>query len=321
LEAGNGGTVPAVQSTDKVVAIYLSDIHLSLKPPAARRGEDDWFNAMAYTLGQVTAAASRYDVPVLCTGDIFDHWRAEPALVNFALGFLPDMYAIPGQHDMPLHSLELIKKSAFWTLVMAGKVTPVMPAPAQPVVIQKQGLVVYGFPWGSPITPPLEYEKNWSPIALVHQYIWQQGACYPGAPEENKVSKVRGLLSGYLSAAFGDNHQGFVFDLGEGRKGMNCGTLMRRKADEAGYTPHIGLLCRSGNVLVHHLRTSTEVLDKTVKDVRSPEEVTDLRVFFDEIGNMQRNTIDFLEALKWAMESRNVEVDVRKEILKATGLG
>jgi len=306
-----------VRTTDKVLAILCADIHLSLRPPRARRKEADWFDAMACSLGELTALANRYEAPILCAGDIFDYWRAEPELINFALNHLPNMYAIPGQHDLPLHNIDLIKRSAFWTMVLAEKIEPIIHK--TPILIEND-IVVHGFPFGSPILPFEEQSKKYH-IALAHDYFWTDVYHFPGAPKEHEASQYRSKIKGYFAVAFGDNHKGFLTKVNN-IPVLNCGTLMRRKTDEAEYEPQIGLLCASGQILIHKLKTSHESL-LTAKDeaegVRKMLTAHDLDDFVTGLMELQGKTFDFLEAIEFAMKEKMVDNNVRQIILEALG--
>lgn len=106
------------------MAVLCGDLHLSEKAPVARwREKDEWYGAMARALDELSELSRSYASPIICAGDVFDRWKASPALIHFALTNLPvDMHCIPGQHDLPYHSLENMNESAYGVLVKAGKI-------------------------------------------------------------------------------------------------------------------------------------------------------------------------------------------------------
>lgn len=62
--------MPVVQQAPKdLVAVLVSDIHLSQKPPVARSAEGSWYQAMQRQLAEVKRVAK--GAPVLCAGDVF----------------------------------------------------------------------------------------------------------------------------------------------------------------------------------------------------------------------------------------------------------
>ncbi len=306
-----------MQKRDKVIAILCSDIHLSAKPPRARRKEACWFDAMAYTLTQMRALSERYTAPILCAGDLFDHWRAEPELINFAINYLPEMYAIPGQHDLPLHNIDLIKRSAFWTMVLVGRVTPVHFGKP---LIAENNLVIHGFPWDTTIAP-FEGESKKHHVAICHQYFWTNHHHFPGAPKEREAKVYRNKIKGYHAVAFGDNHKGFLTKINDTFV-LNCGGFTRRKSDEENYEPQVGLLCRSGRIIIHKFKTSHEkfiTLAEEEEGLRKMLRVNDMGDFLVGLSELQQQSFDFVEALNYAMEKKSVSNNIRRLILQALG--
>ena len=308
-----------LQQPDKVIALLCSDIHISQKPPRARRGEPSWFGAMANTLNQLKGLANHYSVPILCAGDIFDHWRADPELINFAINYLPEMYAIPGQHDLPLHNIDLMERSAYWTMVLIGRITPVTSYKA---VVAPNNMVIHGFPWGTSIKP-FEKESKKDHVALCHEYFWEGGHCFPTAPKANESKQYKDRIKGWHSVAFGDNHKGFLTEINK-ISVLNCGTLMRRKSDEVDYRPQIGLLCRSGKIIIQKLKIKMEkftTLDEEFLGTRKMMRVHDLGDFMAGLTELQHKTFDFIEAIEFAMEEKIVKNSVRELIVESLGRG
>lgn len=302
---------------DKVIAILCSDLHLCPKPPRARRGEPNWFDAMKNPLRQLFVLSGRYRCPIICAGDVFDHWKAEPELINFAINYLPEMYAVPGQHDLPLHSMDLIKRSAFWTMVLVGKINPLMPG--KPVVAENN-MVIHGFPWGSKIKP-FTGKSGKLQIGVCHEYFWDSNHCFPGAPKEKESKRYRDEVQGYHAVAFGDNHKGFLTEVG-GTPVLNCGGFMRRSSDEVDYEPQVGLLCKSGKIMIHKLRTEDEkftTLEEEDNGVRKMLKAHDMTDFISGLSELNQKSFDFVLALEMAMEEKMVTNGVRKLILEALG--
>jgi len=196
-------------------AIFVSDIHLSHLAPALRSNEPDWYEAMARPVRELRRLAGKLNVPVICAGDVFDKWSPPAELITFAIQELPEMYAVPGQHDLKHHSYEDIEKSGYWTLVEAGVIHHLEPGSPQRV----NNLELYGFPWKHPITPcPNKNERL--KVAVIHAYCWEGQYKYLNAPESGNVRNFK--LSGYDAAVIGDNHIGWARG-----KVCNCGGFMR----------------------------------------------------------------------------------------------
>lgn len=303
--------MPRLRSGNPVIAIEISDIHLSDKAPVARSGEPDWYKAMARPLKEVSKLARKYSCPVVCAGDIFHKWDSSAALINFALHYLPDgMLSIPGQHDLPLHNYTDIKKSAYWTLVKSGKIRNLQHG----IVTAIDNLRLYAFPWGFPITkcpdPPHTFGLN---VAVIHHYVWIDGRGFPGAPEDSKLSNLKRQLKGYDHALFGDNHLSF-------RSGpvFNPGSLMRRASDQSEHRPVVGLLRADGTLERHYSDTRKDVLHETVPTV-VPQAVEGLCLskFVRGLQALGGESLCFEQAVRVAFKTFKVSKSIKRLILQA----
>lgn len=280
------------------IAICVSDLHLSHKPPVARSTEPDWYLAMERQLGQLRDLASRYGVPVLCAGDVFDHWDAPAELIHFAHKHLPKMFAVPGQHDLPHHNYALKYKSAYQILEDLGTIENIEPGGRRVF----DGFTVTGYPWGSPIAQPAEGEQPIH-IALVHAYCWAKGFSYPDAPQVARLSNYRKQLLqfGYTHGVFGDNHRGFTSLSSKGDPTIvNCGTFFRRRSDEVGYRSFATLLRSDGSLAQIEYDTDGDKFHIPGRSdfVTDLAQTIDMRDFMDELGKLGGTALDFFDALK-----------------------
>jgi hypothetical protein len=200
----------------RIIALFISDPHLSLTPPIWRSAEPDWLAAQARPFEELNKLQQRYDCPIFCAGDIFDKWcgvtgSGGAELINWAIEHLPKMYAIPGQHDLPNHSLKDIKCSAYWTLIKAGKIINI--EKEKPIKLEKHRLKIYGFPWGTNITKCYDKIEGWTHIALVHSYIWYKSYKYTGAPITQNIENYKNIFSTYDIVSVGDNHSGWTYEI------------------------------------------------------------------------------------------------------------
>ena len=310
--------MPTMRPDYPVVAILCSDVHLTLKPPVAREEEPNWLNAMERPWTEISHLAIEWEAPILCAGDIFDRWNSSAELINWALDILPDIYAIPGNHDLPYHNHALAHRSAYGALVRAGKIMQLTPEGT--VIHQlKDGpnLHLYGFPFGSPIRPPVREDSNGLYIALIHEYIWIKGKSYPGAAKEGKLSNNEKAYKGYNVVAIGDNHQGFRRRTLDDVEVFNCGTLMRRKSNEIDYRPHVGLVYANGAVEPHYLDTNKDIITKVLRgeEIEVDPEIAKFVAEMAALGDS--HTLDFLQIMKKAMKKAKVNPLVKKYILEA----
>jgi len=329
------------ETNEEVIAILCADIHLQAQPPIWRSAEPDWYEAMQRPLDEIKALQKQTgrNCPVLCAGDIFDKWygavgKQSSELINWALKHLPDhMYCIPGQHDLPDHNYEQIWRSAYSTLVRAGKIKDIQFGLEEIVELgggrYGQGLLdngevctddirVYGFPYGLPLRPLENRNKRHFHIALAHEYIWMTGHSYPGAPKEGhlktKVSKIKNQMwNGYDVVVYGDNHKGFLGYLATTAI-FNCGTLMRRASDEIDYKPRVGLLYEDGTIKPHYLDTSKDKYIEKVED--APLEEMDMSEFIEELKKLGETGLEFTKRVERFFKKNKTRKVVRNIIRK-----
>lgn len=306
-----------VRVGDPVVAVLCADIHLSIKPPIARAGEPNWFRAMLRPIEQISLIAQNHSCPVIVAGDIFDRWNSPPELINWALRHLPCLYAIPGNHDLPHHRPDLIHRSAYGTLVETGTIKELGFDPID-VGRDMASVLVYGreFDEDPPHTLGGDVE-----VLVTHEYLWDTGTGHVDAPIERRLDKVAHKFSGFDVVVVGDNHVPFERTLKGGKTYVhNCGTVTRRKTNEAQYPTRVGLLRLSGKVDTMRLNTDGDKIALSVtKAEESQEENEDITALVEAMANVEDTSLDFREALHRAMDARKVDRKVRTAILEALG--
>jgi DNA repair exonuclease SbcCD nuclease subunit len=327
----NKKTLPDVRSQTQngtlppVVAIAVSDLHLGETAPAARSAEKDWWEVQRRALLELLSIRSYFpNVPILYAGDIFNKWNPRPEVINFAIEYLPHGYAVPGNHDLPYHDYDLIKKSGYWTLVKAGIISNVSPEIARQYTINYKSVVIYGFPHGFKINPRIRHDGDLH-IALVHQYIWSKGNEHKDAPESGyfRVAHTELRYSGFDVGIFGDNHKGFYHTGLTSRDGprkmvpiFNCGTFLCRNTDERNDKPRVGLIHVDGTVSTYFMDTS---LDRwTIEDIAYSESSAEMsKEVLDSLSKMSEASIDFQGAIQRYMAKTGTRVSVKEIILQA----
>ena len=288
------------------IAVLVSDIHLSDKPPAFRSTEPDWFAAMARALSQLYRVSWKYDIPIVCAGDVFDRWNSSARLINFAIEHLPKMYSICGQHDLPYHSYNQIKSSAYWTLCRAGIITNI--EENQPLELSN-GLTLHGFGWNTEIAPHAVSDLQLH-LAVIHKYIWTTiDTSYVGAPKLNHITKLSQKLKGYHAAVFGDNHKGFLSKTKDGVTVLNNGGFMRRSKDQLDYKPTLGILYSDGSIKRQELDCSEDKTLITENKIQIKDEM-DLGDFMDELVHLGSDSLDFENSIRLYCENNNVRKEV-----------
>lgn len=288
------------------IAVVCSDIHFSHTPPPCRACEPDWYVAMERPFVMMAQLCNLHKIPLLVGGDIFDRWDNRSELVNFAIGvfarFEYGVYAIPGQHDLPQHNYEDIRRSSFWTLKAAGAISNMKWGWHY---FKKPSWALACVPWGHDIPKVFAEEVRGPKVALIHKYIHTTGHSYPGAPEESKVVGYRDALAGYDVAFFGDNHKGFKSQLG-GCCVVNCGGLIRRKSDEYDYKPCCAILYADGEVSRRHVLTDDERFERTENEDIELEDAAGLAAFIDDLKVLQARSFDFREEVRTYLRSNPI---------------
>lgn len=294
-----------------VCAIALGDLHLGINPPKARLKEPSWFDAMARPLNEIKELQQQHgNVPCILAGDVLHRWHEPAELVNWALKALPDnCWAVAGNHELPNHQLKDVKKSAFWTLVEAGKVKLLTPEP-----VGLGHLNVRGFSWGQVPEPLTERHSLTIEVAVVHAYVWNQATGYPGAAPSCRLKAWLKRLKGYDLAITGDNHETIHHER-EGFTLFNSGSMMRRNVNQANHRPCVGLVGVDGKVTKHYLDCSADVLAEP--DGLPKVAGIDSKGFLAELEKLGEAGVDFKAAMLQRLRDETVLAGVRGAIIEA----
>jgi len=294
----------------KIEAIFCSDIHASSNAPIFRCNEPDWFAAMKRPLDELKRIQEQNgNPPVIIAGDIFDIPKPSPDIINFLLKELPDnVYAIPGQHDLPYHNFEDIGLSSFETLVLSGKIRLLS---RKPLLLKNSR--IFGFPWNFEIEQPEKNDGRLN-VAVVHKYIWIPKHNYIIAPESNNINNsfFKKALKNFDLAIFGDNHSGFESKVWTTTV-YNCGCFMRRKQDEISYDPAIGLFTDDGEIERHYLNCTKDKYSSITKQFEAKEFINTTD-FVKELSGMSDIDLDIDNCIKKELNKQDVNDGVRKFI-------
>lgn len=313
--------------------IMTSDWHLSHRPPIARaRSDVDWYSVMYEYLKQLRQISTLLGAPIVAAGDIINHWTEPAELINFAIENMPTVYAVPGQHDLPNHSYQDIHRSPYWTLVAADKIHNLEYGIPHYVNTREHqnGMALHGFPWG---TEPLRLKSLFSKqttfrqihVAVAHRYIWQGKHQHEGAQKIYESKSYLPGLDGYIAAAFGDNHKGFLTKVGKCQV-MNCGTLIRRSVDEIEYKPQIGLLWNDGKITSLLLDTSNDKFMigdpewKAFGGALSPTETRHLKSFLEAASRLVDTNVSWDGAIQDWLKFTSQGDAVKQAIRSIAGL-
>jgi DNA repair exonuclease SbcCD nuclease subunit len=217
--------------------IDASDLHLRDDRPICR-ADEDWVSAQLDKVSFICAAAKRFKVPVVCSGDIFDRWNCSLDLVGRFIDAIKgtDWLVVAGQHDLPHHSVKLVGKSALGVVLKAGYCTLLN----RKVVYRddKRGTSFMGVSFGEELP-----ENVSADVLVIHKFLYEKTA-FPGAPARGRTRLLLKDLcrarAKFRMVVSGDNHETF---LTTGDKGIiihNPGSLSRQTIDQKDFRPSIG---------------------------------------------------------------------------------
>lgn len=301
---------------------FIADMHFGPKAPLAR-AEEDWYAVLESYWWQIVEMVDP-TLPICIVGDVFDRAAPPLELINFVLGLFQStnaiIYTIAGNHDLPLHALSEMNRSAYGILKECGAVDDIGPGQTRSIIdctiTKKPAVNLYGFPCGCEVKP-LENPLNGINVAVVHDYIWgQSDTGYPGAPENKQVEKViwSKRLKGFNWAVYGDNHTPFIWHSSPCAI-YNNGTFIRRKRDEIKHQPGVGILYSDGVIRRHLLDTSQDKFTDAQEVVQVLDNIG-ANTFVEELLALGDVALDFAASIRRLLNRDKVDEQVKELILR-----
>jgi DNA repair exonuclease SbcCD nuclease subunit len=293
-------------------AIFLSDMHLTLKRPKART--DDFVSALITKVLFINEVQRQLNVPILVPGDIFDEPQVPQGLEAWAISNLSKkMIMIPGQHDLPNHLLELFNKSSLAVLEAAG--FTVLSHLKRPLIVDD--FEIHCFPYGvkptnctKELKPPLKRR-----LALAHFFTYKGNTPWPGCEAPTAKQLLR-QLSGFDIIVTGDNHKPFVEEY-EGRILVNPGSIMRLKADQEFHQPRIYVWNSNTNEVQRlNLPINQDVITREHLD-KEEENQSNLSSFISTLHGEKDICRKFEDNLKIFFDKKRIHKKVQDEVWEA----
>lgn len=220
--------------------LCCADLHLTDRRPDCRLEDEDWMAVLEAKLSFMAAEAKRADA-VIIAGDLFDLWGSVRFdLMNKCLVWFNairnntrqgKIYSIAGNHDCPNHSYEPqeINRSPYLTLVRAGILHDLHLEP-----IPEFCSCIY--------TNKENVKGEGALICVAHRGLYLDKKPFPTAPDSGNVREFVQLLPRSVKCVVaGDYHTPFIAVV-NGVTIINCGTLLRRRADQMDFKPSLWLL-------------------------------------------------------------------------------
>jgi len=291
--------------------ILAADLHLRATRPRCRK--DDYRAAQERKLRFILDLA-RQSPPLLVAGDFFHVARPGEELLAWVIGLLDEYnvvpVVVPGQHDLPGHSLEQLHRSGVGVLEAAGAVNLIID-PKSPLWLpylyadlDNTDMYVHGCPYG---TEPSKTVTGHPGVLLWHHMVINEVPIWPGQVADKAHSLLRKYPQFNLIVT-GDNHESFAI-AGANRPGapfkhqwiINPGSMMRMTAAQTGHRPCV-YGWNNGKVKHHPLPVEDDVFDLTEleeakgKDARIQAFVDRLESRWEAGLSFQKNLEEFLRA-------------------------
>lgn len=299
-------------------AILCADLHLRKDQPICRI--DNYWDAQDRKLNWLRELQKIHNkCPILIAGDIFDNWKPKElsdgyGLVSWAIEHFPkNVIAIPGQHDLPNHNIDLISKSGYTALVKSGNIQNCsFIHTIEENTLNEEYIKVSSFPFGSTLNSIKKESKKGINIALIHQLVTNdtkevfiKGATY--------YSEIFKKMKGYDLIVSGDNHKTFVQQY-EGQLLVNPGSMMRMKANQIDHKPCVFLWFAEDN-------TVEQCFFPIEEDVITREHIEEkdnsIEEFTQMIKTSKKKIISFQENMKDYVNIHKINKEVEKEIYAA----
>jgi hypothetical protein len=291
--------------------IITGDPHAGNWQPECRT--DNYFETWCRKNDWLAALQKKHLCPIVRPGDIWNQWKVDSEMLNEVMRHWEKgvSLAVPGQHDLPQHNVELQGKTGFESLVLAGKIIDV----SKEVYDLGNDFVITGCAWGREPGEPVKGKKN---ILVWHITTWEK----PFMPGQKAGDATR-LLKKYKDFDLiitGDNHQTFTVADGR-RKLVNAGSMTRMRSDQKDFKPCVFLwYATTGNLQQVFIPIVPEAVDdeKCKKaNERKEREAARENAFIARLESQEDVAFSFDDNIDAALVGESE--DVQQVVLECTG--
>lgn len=293
---------------EKATAIFTSDWHIRADVPICRT--DDYFNAMEQKLFHIFGLARANNCPIIIAGDIghkpsWPNWLLE-WFIRISKGI--QIIAIPGQHDLPNHKLELWRKSAIGVLKESHAVDVMIDCGINGMY---NDFSLVTFPYGDEIDK-IDMVSSHPVIAVAHQMVIENKKLWPG----QKAPKGHQLLKKYPEydvILTGDNHNQFTVEY-EGRPLINPGSLMRMTADQIDHQPRVYLwYSKSNKIRPVDLPIEEDVINRDHIDITN-ERNERMDAYLERMKHDTEVALSFEDNLKRYFNNHKTKKSIKEKV-------
>lgn len=307
------------ESTTKADAILMADPHIREEVPLCRK--DNFWEAQWNKWDFICGLQKEHSCPVICGGDVFDHYRVSPIVLAFAIAHLPEKFkSVVGQHDLPYHNFRLLGRSSVQVLINAGVME----------LLKGVGILNWGMDYQrEKDRSTTEYDNcrlkiGGRKVMVAHRLVYddkEQSEPFPGAKGSKGTSTARSMLRAFYTYDLiltGDNHNPFVTEY-KGRLLVNPGSLMRDNIGQKDHEPRVYLYYANSNqvekVVVPHVENVMD--EKKEKEASEKKENTQAFIHRMQEEDTFGRVISFRTNVYRALEEKKPPKSIKTIILKS----
>lgn len=293
-------------------AVLVSDLHITESVPISRT--DDYITAQIHKLKFLQSLSNENNnCPVVCAGDVFDHWKASPWLCTMAFHYLPKPFiTIAGQHDLPMHSVEQFTKSGLFLLKSVRNDIIVL----EKETWESDNVIITGIPFGqidkSDISDMEKTKKR--RILVLHGLVWKSNRPSWSKGSYTDLELLDKFGNDFDLILTGDNHAGFVTKHNNSIL-VNPGSTMRITVDQMDYKPRCYLYYAENNeVRLIYLPAEDGVHSR--EHIRKKKERDErIAAYIEQIsGEWETGTLSFTKNLEQFFAKNKIPKKVREII-------
>lgn len=286
--------------------IFCADMHLRDTVPESRT--DDFLAAQWKKIAYITELQKKYHCPVIHAGDLFEHWKASPALITKSIQLLPSQFTtILGNHDLPNHNVELAENSAVVTLEAAGRLK------IQTGGVMYRNSIVYYLHYGQGVSLILDTVKkdmkdfpDYRKILIWHVMTYQGKKLYPGMMAPSAAKLLRKYPQFDLIVT-GHNHIQFIEEL-DGRYMINPGSTMRTRRGQEKHIPSVFLyFARTNSLKKIVLPYENDVLHISINQEKKEARDTRIDAFISKLQSTWDIGLDFDKNVEKAIVENDIK--------------
>lgn len=283
-------------SSKNPIALCCADLHMREDQPLART--DNYQETQRKKFNYLLKIAENHKVPVLCSGDFFHKAKVSK---QFEIDIINNIeyanfvfHILPGNHDLPYHSLEHLNNSSLGILNLSHRIH------IHPYELDKM----------------YNTKINNIKIGMIHSLIHRDT---PMKIDGKTIStKAKTILKKYPELDViisGDNHESFIVEH-EGRILINPGSMMRMTAAQIDHKPSIVLLYDDLSYEIIYFPIEKGVIDRTHIDKKNNYDER-MDKFINKISDKEKISISYEDNLYNYMKANKIRKPVKQEILEA----